>query len=149
VGEPAREILAEQRATGGAGTPDRDPSAFVDLLLRRSIDKYEAALDWEGPAVFDRGMPDCVAYAVLLGSDPTASLAACERYRYHPEVLVVEPWEEIYATDGERTMSFADTIPFHVALVEAYERAGYTLVVVPRDSTEHRAAFVRDLVAGH
>ena len=95
--------------------------------------------------VFDRGVPDCVAYAVLMGTDPTAGRAACERYRYHPEVLVVEPWEEIYVTDAERTMSFADTIPFHAALVDAYERAGYSLVEVPRDSAENRAAFVRDL----
>jgi predicted ATPase len=149
VGEPAREILAEQRAIGGAGTYDRDPSLFVDLLLRRSIEKHEAARPWDGPVVFDRGVPDCVAYAVLMGIDPVAGLAACERYRYHHEVLVVEPWEEIYVTDAERTMSFADTIPFHVALVEAYERAGYSLVEVPRDSAEHRAAFVGDLVAGH
>ena len=53
VGEPAREILAEQRAVGGAGTHDRDPSLFVDLLLERSIDKHETAQRWaksgEGP----------------------------------------------------------------------------------------------------
>jgi predicted ATPase len=148
VGEPAREILAEQRSVGGAGTHDRDASLFVDLLLERSIDKHEAAQRWEGPVVFDRGVPDCVAYAVLMGTDPTAARAASERYRYHPEVLVVEPWEEIYVTDAERTMSFADTIPFHAALVDAYERAGYSLVEVPRDSAANRAAFVRELVAG-
>jgi predicted ATPase len=148
MGEPAREVLAEQRAVGGAGTYDRDPSLFVDLLLERSIDKHRDAQRWEGPVVFDRGVPDCVAYAVLLGTDPMAGLAACERYRYHSEVLVVEPWEEIYVTDGERTMSFADTIPFHVALVEAYERAGYSLLEVPRDSAEDRAIFVRDHITG-
>ncbi len=153
VGEPAREVLAEQRAVGGAGTYDRDPSLFVDLLLERSIDKYrtaqEWAKEWERPVVFDRGVPDCVAYAVLMGTDPTAALAACERYRYHSEVLVVKPWEEIYVTDAERTMSFADTIPFHAALVDAYERAGYSLIEVPRDSAENRAAFVRGSVADH
>ena len=147
VDEPAREILAEQRAVGGAGTHDRDPSLFVDLLLQRSIDKHQTAQGWKGPVVFDRGVPDCVAYAVLMGTDLTAGRAACERYRYHPEVLVVEPWEEIYVTDAERTMSFADTIPFHAALVEAYERAGYSLVEVPRDSAENRAAFLREFVA--
>ena len=60
-------------------------------LLQRSIDKHETAQRWEGPVVFDRGVPDCVAYAALMGTDPTAGRAACERYRYHPEVLVVEP----------------------------------------------------------
>ena len=146
VGEPAREILAEQRSVGGAGTPDGDPSLFLDLLLRRSIDKYEAAQRWEGPVVFDRGIPDCVAYAVLLGVDPASSVLASQTHRYHSEVLFLEPWEEIYTVDDERTMSFADTLPFHEALVDAYERAGYTIVEVPRDSVEDRAAFVRDLI---
>ena len=40
VGEPAREILAEQRAIDGDGTSDRNASLFVDLLLQRSIDKH-------------------------------------------------------------------------------------------------------------
>ena len=39
VDEPAREILAEQRSTGGRGTWDQDPSLFVHLLLQRSIDE--------------------------------------------------------------------------------------------------------------
>lgn len=146
VAEPAREILAEQRSVGGAGTPDRDPSMFVDLLLQRSIDKYDAAQDWEGSVLFDRGVPDCAAYAARMGIDPTPSMSASELYRYHPEVLVLEPWEEIYTVDEERTMSFADTIPFQAALIVAYEQAGYDLVEVPRDSPGSRAAFVREFI---
>ena len=146
VGEPAREILAEQRSVGGAGTHDRDPSLFVELLLRRSIDKHEAAQRWEGPVMFDRGIPDCIAYAVLMGTDPAPSIDASETYRYRDEVLVLEPWEEIYSVDDERTMSFADTIPFHRAIVDAYDRAGYAIVAVPRGSVEDRAAFVRGRV---
>jgi predicted ATPase len=146
VGEAAREILAEQRLVDGMGTPDRDARLFLDLLLHRSIDKHVAAHPWEGSVVFDRGIPDCIAYAVMLGVDPTPSLLASERHQYNHQVLLLEPWEEIYLVDEERTMSFADTIPFHGALVDAYERAGYSLVVVPRDSVDNRAAFVRDLV---
>lgn len=147
VDEPAREILAEQRALGGSGTHDRDPSLFVELLLRRSIDKHEAAAQrWGGPTLFDRGVPDCIAYAVLMEIDPTPSLLASEVYRYHPEILILEPWEEIYSVDDERTMSFADTLPFQEALLEAYERAGYVLVDVPRDSVVNRAAFVREFI---
>ncbi len=147
VGEPAREIIAEQRSVGGAGTSDRDPSLFVELLLQRSIEKHEAARRWEGSTIFDRGVPDCVAYADRLGVDQGPSTLACERYRYHREVLIVEPWEEIYAVDDERTMSFADTVDFHEAIVSAYNRAGYELVQVPQDSIEHRTAFIRDFIA--
>ena len=146
VDEPAREILAEQRSAGGAGTHDRDPSLFVDLLLQRSIDKYEAAQRIDGPVAFDRGIPDCISYAVHIGLDPTPSIAACGEYRYRSEVLILEPWEEIYTVDDERTMSFEATIGFHDAIVDAYERSGYTLVQVPRGSIEERASFVRDVI---
>lgn len=147
VGEPAREVIAEQRASGGTGTSEQDAALFVELLLRRSIEKHIAALDLPGPVVFDRGMPDCVAYAVLLDVDQVPGRAAADAYRYHPQVLILPPWEEIYTKDDERTMAFEDTIPFHEALVDAYAGAGYGLVEVPKESRERRAAFVRELVS--
>ena len=147
VGETAREVLAEQRSVDGVGTPDRDASLFLDLFLQRSIDKHVASQRWGGSVVFDRGIPDCIAYAIMLGVDPTPSLLASQRHRYNNQVLLLEPWEEIYVVDDERTMSFADTVPFHRVLIYAYERAGYSLVPVPRDSVDNRAAFLRDFIA--
>ena len=148
VDEPAREVIAEQRSVGGAGTADQDPALFVALLLQRSIDKHRDALRSTAPLVLlDRGVPDCVAYAAVLGVDPTESAAAARLHRYHAEVLILEPWEQIYATDDERTMSFEQTIPFHAALVDAYEGAGYTLVSVPTGSVADRVAFVRDAIS--
>jgi predicted ATPase len=147
VDEAAREVLAEQRSVDGVGTPDRDAALFLDLLLQRSIDKHIAAEQWEGSVVFDRGIPDCIAYADMLGVDPTPSLLSSQRHRYTNQVLLLEPWEEIYVVDDERTMSFADTVRFQTALTDAYRRAGYSLVKVPRDSVDQRAAFVRDFVA--
>ena len=64
VDEPAREVLAEQRASGGSGTWDQNPSLFVHLLLQRSIEKYQMAVRSGKKAVFDRGIPDCVVYAI-------------------------------------------------------------------------------------
>jgi predicted ATPase len=147
VGEAAREVLAEQRSVDGVGTPDRDASLFLDLLLQRSIDMHVAAQRWEGSVVFDRGIPDCIAYAIMLGVDPKPTLLASQRHRYNNQVLLLEPWEEIYVVDDERTMSFADTVPFHRALMDAFERAGYSLVPVPHDSVDNRAAFLRDFIA--
>jgi predicted ATPase len=147
VDEPAREILAEQRATGGRGTWDQDPSLFVHLLLQRSIEKYAMARRSEETVVFDRAIPDCVVYAVLAGSNPTPSLKAVDVYRYQPHVLFLEPWSDIYETDEERIMSFDDTVSFSQTLRDVYERSGYTLVEVPRDSIGGRATFVRMSVA--
>jgi len=144
--EPAREILAQQRAVGGAGTPDRDRSVFVELLLRRSIENHQEATRRGGNTLFDRGVPDCVAYAVVLGVDPSPSLLAVERYRYARDVLVFEPWPAIYTTDDERTMAFDDVVRFHQEIVSVFERTGYALVSVPRGSIEDRAAFVRGFI---
>lgn len=73
-------------------------------------------------------------------------MAAAARYRYHREALLFEPWREIYRTDDERTMSFEDTLPFHEALVDAYERSGYVLIRVPRGSIAERISFVRETI---
>jgi predicted ATPase len=147
VDEPAREVLAEQRATGGRGTWDQDPSLFVRLLLQRSIVKYETARRSGDTVIFDRGVPDCVVYAVRAGTDPAPSLAAVALYRYQHHVLFLEPWSDIYETDEERIMSFDDTVSFSETLRDVYERSGYMLVDVPRGSVDDRAAFVRMLVA--
>ncbi len=146
MGEPAREVLAEQRAIDGDGTHDRDRSLFVELLLQRSVDKYQTALHEARPVLFDRGVPDCITYATLMDVDPAPSLEAALAHRYHPEVLILEPWEAIYSTDDERTMSFEQTHPFQDALVEAYTRTGYSLIVVPTGSIADRAAFVREFI---
>jgi predicted ATPase len=147
VDEPAREVLAEQRATGGRGTWDLDPPLFVHLLLQRSIVKYETARRSGDTVLFDRGIPDCVVYAVLAETDPAPSLAAVDLYRYQPHVLFLEPWSDIYETDEERIMAFDDTVSFSEALRDVYERSDYRLVDVPRGSLDDRAAFVRKMVA--
>lgn len=147
VDEPAREILAEQRATGGSGTWDQDASLFVQLLLQRSIEKYAMARRSGETVIFDRGIPDCIVYALLAGTDPTPSLEAADAYRYQPRVLFLEPWSDIYETDEERIMSFDDTVSFSRTLRDVYERCGYTLVDVPRDSIDDRATFVRMSIA--
>ncbi len=146
VSEPAREILSEQRSTGGGDTPHRDPTTFLDLLLQRSIEKHQVARSSLADVIFDRGIPDCIAYAMHFGVDPVPSVIASQEHRYGGEVLLVAPWEAIYTVDEERTMSYADTLGFHDAIVRAYEATGYELVEVPRGSIEDRAAFVLAVV---
>jgi len=149
VDEPAREVLAEQRATGGRGTWDQDPSLFVHLLLQRSIEQYVVARRSDETVIFDRGIPDCVVYAVRAGTDATPSVAAVDAFRYQRHVLFLEPWSDIYTTDEERIMSFDDTVSFSEELRDVYERSDYTLVRVPQTSIDDRAAFVREFIARH
>jgi predicted ATPase len=145
--EPARQILAEQRASGGDGTPEQNAAKFVDLLLQRSIANHAGAQTHDGTTLFDRGVPDCVAYAQILGIDPMPSAQAAAVHRYNAVALVTKPWGEIYTTDDERKMTFAHTVEFHRFIELAYQICGYTLVEVPRGPVEQRAAFVRTFLA--
>jgi predicted ATPase len=143
VDEPARRVLAEQRANDGSGTPERDAARFAQLLLELAVADHDQARRAGGTVLFDRGVPDCIAYATYLAVDPGPSVAAAERYRYQDDVLILEPWKEIYATDDERTMSFDQTVTFHDELIAAYDRAGYRLIPVPQGSVQRRVDFVR------
>ena len=147
VREPARIVLAEERTSGGKGTPDQDPALFVARLLDRSIASHAEAMRAGAPILFDRGVPDCVAYARLLGVDPRPSAEAASLYRYRPTVLVMRPWKEIYTTDDERKMTFEATLPFQEYIEEAYAEAGYELVEVPRGSLSERVQFLSGFVS--
>src|SRR5690349_509394 len=69
VDEPAREILAEQRASGGDGVFDKNPQLFCDLMLERAIAGYQRTGGAGQPAFFDRGIPDMVGYAEIFALD--------------------------------------------------------------------------------
>jgi predicted ATPase len=145
IAEPARQVLAEHRAANDAALPPHE--VFVAMLLARAIEDFEAAGEAAGPVLFDRGVPDCIAYAEWLDTDTGAAEAAARRYRYHPEVLLFAPWEEIYTTDAERSMTFAMVEGFHGVQVGVYERLGYGIVEVPRVDIPARARFVEAWVA--
>lgn len=140
VPEPAREVISEQRAIGGAGVWEIDTRLFLELLLSRSIFRFQKALG--GKVVYDRGIPDCLAYARLAGMDFPAARRAAEVYRYRSQVFIAAPWADIYSTDAERTMSFAAVCRFHDDLVASYESLGYELVAIPFGSVAERARFV-------
>jgi predicted ATPase len=132
---------------GRRGHAGAECTKFVDLLLQRSIANHADPQAQGAPALFDRGVPDCIAYAQMLGTDPMPSAQAAAVYRYHPVALVAKPWEEIYTTDEERKMTFAHTLEFQRFIELAYEISGYTFVEVPRGPIEQRAAFVRTFLA--
>ena len=142
VPEPARAVLAEQRAVAGQATYDRDPQLFFDLLLARSLRDVVQHADTEKAVFFDRALPDLIGYAGLFGLDPAPAQAAAARYRYHHVVFVLPAWPEIYLTDDERRMSFRDAAAFGDQLRDIYEELGYVLVEVPRAPVGERAAFV-------
>lgn len=142
VAEPGREILAEQRAINGSGLPEKDTQLFIDLLLARSIEKFQGVTDTDRPIFFDRGVPDIIAYAAYYKLDLSPFESAANTYRSARKVFVLPPWEEIYANDDERKMTFAESMNFQELILDAYKNLDYELVTLPLDTVEARTAFI-------
>lgn len=146
VPEPARIVLAEQRATQGIALPEKNPILFCKKLLQRSIQDYETYQNYDEPVVFDRGVPDNIAYAGCFDLETASYFTEAEKYPYNKTVFLLPPWGEIYATDDERQMNFNQVCEFHKLICAAYNELGYSLVEVPRDTVQNRAAFVKKLI---
>lgn len=142
IEEPARAIIADQRAINGQGLYDKNKSLFVELMLSRAIHQYKAMEQFSYPVIFDRGIPDNAAYASLFGVDAEVATNAANYFRSNPEVFYFPPWEEIYTTDDERTLSFAETSNFGDIIQTHYEKLGYHLIQVPKEAPGKRAKFL-------
>lgn len=141
--EVAREIIQEQMRDGGSALPWKDRALFTNLMLERSIESYQAHSSANKPTFFDRGVPDSLAYACLIGlPDKEALQAACRQYRYAPQVFIAPPWKEIYATDNERKQDFAEAERTWKQITETYHECGYTLFELPKTTPKLRADFI-------
>ena len=146
VEEPARAVLAEQRAIGVDRIFDTDPQRFVDLMLARAIEDFERTATSDRRVFFDRGIPDHIGYAKLFGLDTSAAQRAALTCRYDDPVFALPSWPEIYTTDGDRRMTVEHAAAFGEHVREVYVDLDYTVVDVPIGDIPSRAAFVRDAV---
>lgn len=142
VPEPARAILAEQRMIAATGVPELNAEAFNALMLVRAIHNYQEKQPLTDSIVFDRGIPDMIAYANLFQSDTAAYVNASQAFCYNPTVFYFAGWQEIYTTDEDRTIGFAGAQAFGVDVKAIYESLGYRILAVPRLSIEARVQFI-------
>lgn len=141
--EPGRQIVKEQDLIHGPAQPWTNPAGFAELCLSRSMHNIALALKSGRRAFFDRGIVDAYGSFEYVGlTAPGHFLHAVERLRYHPDVFVVPPWPEIFATDSERRHGLNKAIAAHEDLMASYTRLGYNLIEVPRAEPAERAAFV-------
>ena len=146
VPEPARPILREQRLIRSGGVPESDPDLFTRLMLSRAMHQFEAQAAAAGPVIFDRGIPDMIAYAELFSLDTGIYRNAAREYRYNTRVFWFEGWRDIYAKDDERKMEYEAATAFGRKAREVYESLAYEIVPVPRAAIEDRVNFILSAV---
>lgn len=141
--EVARQIIQEQVQAGGRALPWADRELYTKLMLERSIESYQQHTPAPRPTFSDRGIPDTLGYARLIGlSDDRFIQDECRRYRYAPRVFLAPPWKEIYATDSERKQDFHEAERTYRQISEVYQECGYEVVLLPKLSPQDRATFI-------
>lgn len=146
VAEVARRLIQEQVRDGGDALPWGDRARYCELMLTRSIESFREN-DSMVVTFFDRGIPDTLCYARLVGLPEARIVEACRRYRYARRVFLAPPWQEIYVVDEERRQSFDEAVRTYALMVRVYEECGYEVVEIPRVAVAERADFVLGVIA--
>ena len=136
VAEPGRRIIAEVRAGEGGALPWDDPAAFARCALAMSIRDHGSA---SGLTFFDRGVVDAAVAIVATGGERPDAILASVRYE---RLFLAPPWPEIYDNDEDRRHSLEQALRDFDRVQRAYLDAGYTPVMLPRDTVAVRADFV-------
>jgi len=141
--EVARQIIQEQVASGGTALPWSDRQAYTSLMLQRSTESYLSCTPASAPVFTDRGIPDSLGYARLIGLEDVAAIeSACRRYRYARLVFLAPPWKEIYQTDSERKQDYVEAERTYAVIRGVYQDCGYEICVLPRIAPVARARWV-------
>ncbi len=147
VEEPARRIIAEQRSMNGTALWEKDRDGFINLLLEYSLLNFQRNAG-TNITFFDRGIPDCIAYAHSGNVETQSLYVVANQFRYNPKIFLLLPWKDIYQNDSERTMSYEATLSFHDYIVSAYTDLGYELVRVPKLDVRARSNFILNEIIG-
>ncbi|HXE10662.1 MAG TPA: AAA family ATPase [Bryobacteraceae bacterium] len=148
--EVARQIIQEQVSAGGDAVPWDDRQAYTQMMLQRSIEIYLQYTPAAQTTFSDRGIPDTLCYARLIGLTDSESIeSACRQYRYAPIVFLAPEWREIYETDSERKQDFGEAIRTFALMSEVYRELGYETIEIPKLTPPERARFVLERLGRH
>lgn len=141
--EVSREVTMEAKKQGIEQLFLENPLLFSELLLEGRKKQFVNACKEPHEVVFlDRGIPDVLAYMHYIGdSYPAHFDHACQQNKY-TKIFILPPWEEIYVSDDERYENYEQAKLIYNHLVETYQKYGYQLIDVPKDSVENRISYI-------
>ncbi|HTH52923.1 MAG TPA: AAA family ATPase [Edaphobacter sp.] len=148
--EVARRIIQQQVGAGGDALPWAYREKYARLMLEASVESWKADAIAGAVTFFDRGIPDTLCYARLVGLSTDLEQTTeecCRQYRYWHRVFLAPPWREIYETDAERKQDFEEAIRTYDLMARTYAGCGYEVVPLPLTPVAERADFVLAAIA--
>ena len=143
IQESGRHIILAELKSGGNKLPWADQQGFAQEMFNKAVVDYKQAQTNNTRTFFDRGLPDVIGYLMLCKLPISDSLwSAAKTYRYHPQVFIAPPWQEIYVTDNERKQSFEEAEATYEAMANVYTQLGYSLIALPKIAIDERVQFI-------
>lgn len=137
--ETAREYFEEQLNRGLTIEEVRaDPKRVQSEILKRSIEKTQQE-DPNEVVIYDRGLPDSIAYQRLQGLDTSHSSRVARSIRYGKVFFLESIGVE---EDGVRTESVEEGRKIEQSIKAVYRSLGYAIVEVPFMPVEERLELV-------
>lgn len=147
--EISRQVTLEAKKQGIEQLFLENPLLFSELLLEGRKKQFKSALEEPHEVVFiDRGIPDVLAYMHYIGDSYPAHFDLACRENIYTKIFILPPWEEIYVSDEARYENFEQAKLIQNHLVETYQKYGYQLLEVPKDTLDNRILFILDQISG-
>lgn len=138
--EVARDLL---RQPGGMALREEDPLGFAEAMAEAHCREFERFAGHDGPALFDRGLPDVVGFLDVSGLPVSPAIdRTCRRLRYGGPIFRAPAWADIYRQDSERIQDWAAAVASDAAVTAAWGRYGYRPVDLPLAPVGERLAFI-------
>lgn len=143
--EVSREVITEQQALQTDVSPWGDVEKFAEISLSRMMLQYDRQR--ENDCIYDRAIPDVIASLHFRNKavDPRYHRGV-EKYLAGSLVFFAPPWQVIYTPDAQRPETFAQTLPMSQLLRATYQKLGFELVELPKESVASRVDFVKQTI---
>jgi predicted ATPase len=117
-------------------------------LLEERLLQYNTATNSTSKHVFlDRGIPDILAYMDYTKTAYPAAFCKAAASTPYDMVFLLEPWQTIHTTDGERYESFEQAQDIHKCILNTYKTYNYKPIIVPFGTVEERVTFITNTLA--
>lgn len=142
ISEAALEVISEEQENGNM-TPWQDRAHFQKKILELQVHQFNQA--HESILVFDRGIPDGIAYYYLDGlTPPDEALHAAKKHVY--DVIFIPELLDEYIPGVTRGESIQERERVHSFIKKSYEDLGYKPIIIPKGSVQERVLFVKKAI---
>jgi predicted ATPase len=142
VPEASRYVIEEEQSKDGDALPWKNQAKFQKRVMEQQLILEEGI---SGDIAFlDRGIVDGDGYCHHFGISSPEGIEELGRKRYE-KVFVLQRLPE-YKNDSVRLEDSKEAEKIHKAVVDAYIRFGYELIMVPVSSPEERIKFILEKI---